>query len=208
MRVVSLSERATRARAREHCAAADFERAVAPHHAALRASALRLTRNHADADDLLQDALLRAFRFWHRYREADSCRAWLQRIMLNSFYTERRAHARRRALLDAYAQDTLGAADTGAPQPAGEITHEQLHSSLDALRPEQIHILRLVDMHEHSYREAAVRMACPIGTVMSRLHRARAALRNQLSEAARAGAAAPQSRRALDATSLLTHSLR
>ena len=57
-----------------------FQRAVATHQAALRASALRLTRSRSDADDLLQDALLRALRFWHRYREQDNCRAWLQRV--------------------------------------------------------------------------------------------------------------------------------
>jgi RNA polymerase sigma-70 factor (ECF subfamily) len=188
MRVASVSERAS-LRPRAHGAAAGFQHAVAPHEAALRASALRLTRNRADADDLLQDALLRAFRFWDRYREEDSCRAWLQRILLNTFYSERRAHARRRALLASYAQTAPVAAEQqaeaeAAAQAEGPITHEELHSSLGALRPDQINILRLVDMHEHTYREAAARLACPIGTVMSRLHRARAALRSQLAQKA------------------------
>ena len=188
MRVAPVSEPAsshelpTRAR-RARCAnAASFERAVAPHYASLRASALRLTKSRADADDLLQDALLRAFRFWDRYHEEDSCRAWLQRILLNTFYSERRAFARRRALHDAYSAAVRSEpdADSGTPEPSGAITHEQLHSSLGALRPEQRLVLRLVDMHEHTYREAAESLACPIGTVMSRLHRARAALRSQL----------------------------
>lgn len=164
---------------------ADFQRAIAPHQDVLRASALRLTRNRADADDLLQEALLRAFRFWDRYHEEDSCRAWLQRILLNTFYSERRARSRQRSLLESYAQArTMAEASSGEPELTGPITQEELQDSLGALRPEQRHILRLVDMHEHTYREAADSLACPIGTVMSRLHRARAALRSQLTQKA------------------------
>ena len=86
--------------------------------------------------------------------------------------------------MEAYADAELSLhRDSGlAQEPAGEITHEQLQSSFGALRPEQRLILRLVDMHEQTYREAAASLACPIGTVMSRLHRARAALRNQLAQ--------------------------
>ena len=168
-----------------------FQRAVATHQAALRTSALRLTRNRADADDLLQDALLRAFRFWARYREQDNCRAWLQRILLNTFYSERRSHARKRLLHENYAHAarTLDDASSVAPESDGPVTEEQLSSSLGALRPEQRLILRLVDMHEHTYREAAASLDCPIGTVMSRLHRARAALRSQLAQKAQAACA-------------------
>jgi RNA polymerase sigma-70 factor (ECF subfamily) len=172
--------------AKDREVAAGFQRAVAPHQATLRASALRLTRNRADADDLVQDALLRAFRFWDRYHEEDSCRAWLQRILVNTFYSERRAHTRKRAVLAAYAHTarTLDDAISGEPEPSGPVSQEHLQDSLGALRPEQRHILRLVDMHEHTYREAAASLDCPIGTVMSRLHRARAALRSQLNQRA------------------------
>jgi RNA polymerase sigma-70 factor (ECF subfamily) len=164
---------------------AAFERALAPHQQALRASALRLTRNRADADDLVQEALLRAFRFWDRYREEDCCRAWLQRILVNTFYSERRTRTRQRTLLDAYAQARkVAEAVSGEPELTAPISQEELQDSLGALRPEQRHILRLVDMHEHTYREAADSLACPIGTVMSRLHRARAALRTQLTQKA------------------------
>ena len=168
-----------------------FHRAVATHQAALRKSALRLTRNRADADDLLQDTLMRAFRFWDRYREQDNCRAWLQRILLNTFYSDRRSHARRRQLQESYAHAarTLDAAKRDTPEPDAPITDEHLSDSLGALRPEQRLILRLVDMHEHTYREAAASLDCPIGTVMSRLHRARAALRTQLAHKAPAACA-------------------
>lgn len=163
-----------------------FQRAVSPHRALLCASALRLTKNRSDADDLVQDTLLRAWRYWPRYREQDNCRAWLQRIMLNTFCSERRSRARRRAVYESYgrsqraAQD-LAAADTGlCADPHRDVSHEALSSSLSALKPEHARILRLVDMDQRSYREAAAELACPVGTVMSRLHRARLALRTRL----------------------------
>jgi len=161
-----------------------FERAVASCYPGLRASALRLTRRQADADDLLQETLLRAWRFWPRYREEDNCRAWLQRILNNTFCSEHRARVRRRAQLGVYAQHE-SLRETRAPHPVhGEphrlVTYERLACSLSALSPGQRRILHLVDVDERSYRETAEALACPIGTVMSRLHRARAALRAEL----------------------------
>lgn len=168
-----------------------FERAVMPHYESLRSSALRLTKNRADADDLLQETLLRAWRFWPRYREEDSCRGWLQRILNNTFCSEHRARTRRRTHLAEYAQDrgqcVLATHDEGA-DPHRLVTHEQLAGSLSALSVGQRRILHLVDVDERSYREAAVTLACPIGTVMSRLHRARAALRAQLARVERVDA--------------------
>jgi len=163
-----------------------FQRAVAPHQALLRASALRLTKNRSDADDLVQDTLLRAWRHWPRYREQDNCRAWLQRIMLNTFCSERRAVARRRALYASYAlarsaaEDHLVAELVHSSEPHRDVSHEALSSSLSGLKPEHARILRLVDIDERSYQEAAAELACPVGTVMSRLHRARLALRSRL----------------------------
>ncbi|MET0387118.1 MAG: sigma-70 family RNA polymerase sigma factor [Polyangiales bacterium] len=164
-----------------------FERAVLPCCSALRASARQLTKNRSEADDLLQETLLRAWRFWPRYREQDHCRSWLQRILLNTFYSERRTHARRRSQLAEY---VLSGGDPTASVPGAEgreptqphrlVSHEQLAGSLLLLKPEQRQILRMVDVDERSYRETASELGCPIGTVMSRLHRARAALRTEL----------------------------
>jgi RNA polymerase sigma-70 factor (ECF subfamily) len=167
----------------------EFERAVLPCVGGLRARALRLAKNAADADDLLQETLLRAWRFWPRYRDQDHCRAWLQCIMSNTFCSNCRSSARRRAQLAqlaleravseeleyASAQDAQVASDA-----AERLGDDRLASSLAALKPEQREILRLIDVNQRSYREAASALACPIGTVMSRLHRARAALRAQL----------------------------
>jgi RNA polymerase sigma-70 factor (ECF subfamily) len=168
-----------------------FERAVLPCCASLRASALQLAKNRADADDLLQETLLRAWRFWPSYREQDSCRGWLQRILSNTFCSDCRASSRRRAQLSEYARSggewfAFRSEQDAGEQPHRRVTHEQLACSLSALNPEQRHILHLVDIDERSYRETALALDCPIGTVMSRLHRARAALRTQLTRGARA----------------------
>jgi RNA polymerase sigma-70 factor, ECF subfamily len=166
-----------------------FERALLPVLPTLRAAALRLAKNRADADDLLQETLLRAWRFRPRYIERENCRAWLQRILTNSFCSEYRRVSRRRERLHEFEIGLqLEAAETptsvaSAPTPSDELD-ERVSAGLLALKPDQRRILSLIDIHERSYREAASELACPIGTVMSRLHRARAALRRQLQEPA------------------------
>jgi RNA polymerase sigma-70 factor (ECF subfamily) len=148
-----------------------FDGAVSQHRSALTAQALRLTKNRSDAEDLLQEMLLRAWRYWPLYREQDNCRAWLQRIMLNTFCSERRSHARKKRLLAGYALALEAAAEassaeaTASGDPQGLMSGEHVSHSLSSLKPEQAQILRLVDMDERSYREAAAELACPVGTV-------------------------------------------
>ncbi|HEY2736171.1 MAG TPA: sigma-70 family RNA polymerase sigma factor, partial [Polyangiales bacterium] len=166
---------------------AGFERAVLPERSNLRAAALRLTRNRADAEDLVQETVLRAWRFWPRYVERETCRAWLQCILTNTFLTERRRLARRRLQLDeleVQAQVELGEGAPGTSDLERNVDAHQLDDrlgrGLSLLSSEHRRILFLIDVNERSYREAADELACPIGTVMSRLHRARAALRQKL----------------------------
>jgi RNA polymerase sigma-70 factor (ECF subfamily) len=165
-----------------------FERAIVPLLPAIRLSALRLARNQADADDLVQEALVRALRFWPRYQEREHCRAWLQRIVLNTFRSDYRRQLRRRAQLSelesALREEVCEPAPLPPPpstdaKPLPEEAHlePQLQHALGRLSDEQRSVIWLVDVKERSYREAAQELACPIGTVMSRLHRARAALR-------------------------------
>ena len=169
-----------------------FEQAFSAHRRALTAQALRLTKNRSDAEDLLQEVSLRAWRYWSLYREQDNCRAWLQRIMLNTFCSARRAHARKKRLLAGYALAQDAAAEASSAEamvtgdPQGLLSSEHVTLTLSALKPDQARILRLVDMDERSYREAAAELECPVGTVMSRLHRARRALRSLLASEAQA----------------------
>jgi RNA polymerase sigma-70 factor (ECF subfamily) len=168
-----------------------FQCAIAQHRHALTAQALRLTKNRSDAEDLLQEMSLRAWRYWPLYREQDNCRAWLQRIMLNTFCSQRRSVARKKRLLASYAlaQDAaaeVSSAEAAASGDQGLLSSEHVWLSLSALKPDQARILRLVDVDERSYREAAAELECPVGTVMSRLHRARRALRSLLDSEAQA----------------------
>ena len=180
------SQEATCAGPRRDADQRAFQRAMSLHRQALTLQALRLTRNRSDAEDLLQEVSLRAWRYWPLYREQDNCRAWLQRILLNTFCSERRAYARKKRLLASYALAQAAAAEASSAQAAAASAPQQILSSdqvcvtLSVLKPEQARILKLVDMDERSYREAAAELECPVGTVMSRLHRARRALRQLL----------------------------
>lgn len=168
---------------------AAFERAVTPHLPKVRAAALRLTRNQADADDLVQDALLRAYRFFGSYRDGTHLSAWLVRIVKNTFINayrkkqrERQAMGRLHGLLIAESEQTrhLG--------PADQALSDSVEAALRTLAPEFRAVLWEVAVNEASYGEAAESLGCPIGTVMSRLHRARRALCPELRAYATAGA--------------------
>ncbi|MDH5671655.1 MAG: RNA polymerase sigma factor [Myxococcales bacterium] len=171
-----------------------FGHLVAPELTGLRGQALRLTRCPAAADDLVQEALLRAFRHRGRFSVAPgadpqrSMGAWLRRILLNTFSSGYRRQRREREVLEsAWQQAALGPAhqEPAAAEPA-ELS-EPLALSVAALRPEYRAVLWAVAVDDLSYRETAQALHCPVGTVMSRLHRARSSLRRSL---ARAGAAA------------------
>lgn len=168
-----------------------FERAVLPLRQSLFAAAVRLSRSRADADDLVQETVLRAWRFWARYQERETCRAWLHRILTNTFISRRRRVLRERDVLalahaeaaeQARVTTTLAVhAEVDAAMPLRERLSEEVMSSIDALGAEQRAVVWLVDVQSRSYRQAADQLGWPIGTVMSRLHRARRVLRGRLS---------------------------
>jgi RNA polymerase sigma-70 factor (ECF subfamily) len=172
-------------------ARAAFEREVLPHLDALYGTAIRLTRNERDAEDLVQDALLRAYRFWHRFEQGTNCKAWLYKILTNTFIT--RYHKRRRetevalaaATEEAVTQDILAReVSHAARDPEGALASRMLSDdvqrALDAI-PEDFRLaVLLCDVEEFSYKEIAEIMACPVGTVMSRLYRGRRLLMRAL----------------------------
>ena len=164
------------------CDHADFERSVAPHVGSLRSAARRLARDAADADDLVQETLLRAFRFWDRYAADSHLRAWLHRILRNAFVNEYRRRTRERDIL----QQARAAFEIGAPAREPAASENELDGSLSgalaALPDEYRAVLWTVAVDDASYREAAERLGCPVGTVMSRLHRARRGMRVLLQE--------------------------
>jgi RNA polymerase sigma-70 factor (ECF subfamily) len=171
-----------------------FEQEALPHLDALFTTALHLTRNRDDASDLSQETMLRAYRFFYQFRPGTDCRAWLLTIMYNTF---RSGYARRQRgeKPSASAEEFERALEKESNQnPAGSDPEELLaRSGLDPDMEKALHslpeefrtALLLVDVNELSYEEAAQTMEVPIGTVRSRLSRARAMMRYALEQAAR-----------------------
>jgi RNA polymerase sigma-70 factor (ECF subfamily) len=152
-----------------------FVMEVMPHFSALRGAARRLGR---DPDDLVQETYLHALKARRSYRRGSNARAWLYRILVNVAITDHRVRARDRRiearLLELpSAITTPTAADTGQRMNA-------LRQAMSRLSPADREIVQLTDLDGLRYRDAARILGCPVGTVMSRLHRARKRLRASL----------------------------
>ncbi|MBW2736038.1 MAG: sigma-70 family RNA polymerase sigma factor, partial [Deltaproteobacteria bacterium] len=168
---------------------ATFERDALPYVSDLRAAAMRYVRNHGDADDLVQETLLRAYTAWERYQSGTNCRAWLLRILTNSFINEYRRGVRERRFRQG--QDpTLHARRANVNANPESVLMEgligdEVSAALGALAPSYRQVVTLADLDGLSYKEIARRLNCPMGTVMSRLHRARRQLGDALAAYAR-----------------------
>jgi RNA polymerase sigma-70 factor (ECF subfamily) len=164
----------------------EFQAEAMPHADLLYNYALRTTFNSADAEDLLQETLLKAFRFWDSYEKGTNIRAWLFRIMKNAYINRYRK--------DKKTPDTIEY-DEGANSLYGESAvesaelQEAIGSTLmddDVARavahlPDDFRtVVILCDIEELTYEEVAEFLECPIGTVRSRLHRGRKLLRAEL----------------------------
>jgi RNA polymerase sigma-70 factor (ECF subfamily) len=172
--------------------AARFEDEVVPLLPQLYSAALRLTRNPADAEDVLQETLLRAYRGFGGFKAGTNLRAWLYRILTNTFINRYRQQSRQPVevelgeLEDLYLYRRLGE-QSGAARSAEEVAlerfvDEDVKAAVEAL-PENFRIpVLLADVEGFSYKEIAEIMGVPIGTVMSRLHRGRKGLEKALWE--------------------------
>lgn len=152
----------------------EFERVAVPHTRSLLRVARRLTAESARAEDLVQEAMLLAWRGFHQFRAGTNARAWLFRIMFNAHYAQGRKN-RGGALVFAEMRDVV---ENPAAQERAEIAQ-----ALDSLAEEHRAVLMLSVVEGFTCREMAEILNIPLGTVMSRLSRARDALRTRLAPA-------------------------
>ena len=163
-----------------------------PHADSLYSAAMRMTRNSADAEDLVQETFIRAYRGFPSFTDGTNLRAWLYRILTNTFINSYRAKQRRPEqtdlddVEDLYLYKRLGGLEAASLGRSAEdelmdmFTETDVKEAIEAL-PEQFRIaVLLADVEGFSYKEIAEIMDIPIGTVMSRLHRGRKALQRSL----------------------------
>ncbi len=171
---------------------------------ALYSAALRMTHNPADAEDLVQETYLRAYRGFGGFESGTNLRAWLYRILTNTYINSYRAKQRRPderqldEVEDFYLYRRIGAVEEAMAARSAEdelmdlFTDDEVKAALDSL-PEQFRLaVYLADVESFSYKEIADILDIPIGTVMSRLHRGRKAMQKELYEfAVQRGLTAP-----------------
>ena len=156
----------------------------------LYSSALRMTRNAADAEDLIQETYLRAYRGYNNFEEGTNLRAWLFRILTNTYINSYRARQRRPQeselgdVEDLYLYKRISGLDVASRSAEDTLfdlfTDDEVKKALEDL-PESFRLpVLLADVQGFSYKEIAEMLDVPIGTVMSRLHRGRKAMQKAL----------------------------
>jgi RNA polymerase sigma-70 factor (ECF subfamily) len=160
-----------------------------PHLPRLFRIGMRLTHQPSESQDLVQEALSKAWANWHRFEQSGSVGAWLSRILVNTFISRHRHQkvvdltaARPDILAHLYDSNRLD--EAAAPEGSWHSAHfsDEVLEALCELPAHYREVVELVDVRGLAYKEAADEIGCPLGTVMSRLHRARKLLREQLSE--------------------------
>lgn len=191
----------------------EFELQALPHAESLYAVALRMTRRAADAEDLVQETLLKGLRARHQFQIGTNLKGWLMRILTNTFINRYKRGSLERTVLGGPEVDPLSDGWIGTEtmralrdpesQALRPLVAEEIRQALDALPEDYRLAVLLVDVQELSYKEAAEAMGCPVGTVMSRLHRGRRLLKGRLVDQAEAlgfGGALPPVSRAVSHT--------
>lgn len=165
----------------------EFEEIALVHMQRIYNAALRLTRNKNDAEDLFQETFLRAYRFFHQFRQGTDCRAWLFAILRNLFVNRIRQASAQAVDFDeerVYREAERGGVVSRAPEVdlIRRLAGEDIQRAIADLPPKLRLTVVLADLEGCSYREIAEISQCPIGTVMSRLYRGRQALRDALQD--------------------------
>lgn len=168
----------------------DFEQLVMDHLDLMNAVALNLTKNPVDAQDLTQEAVVRALRFHDKFQRGTYIKAWLLTILRNTFINEYRKRARQPEIVELTGHEPVrrprGDPEMGFyPEELSEkyeleMLTDDVRHAVDALPDWHRRTVIMADIRDMSYKEIAETMDCPLGTVMSRLHRGRKLLRKEL----------------------------
>ena len=160
-----------------------FEAEAMPLMADVFRTAMWLARDRSEAEDLTQETFAQALKSFHRYTPGTNCRAWLVTILyhLNS----KRRHKLGKLKLVEDVEEQIANTVAFEPPIPEHLTDEELLKALERIPKQFREVVLLTDVEEFSYKEVAELLQTPIGTVMSRLHRGRRLLRQQLTEYAR-----------------------
>ena len=169
---------------------AEFESLTLEHLDPLFAAALRLTKNERDAEDLVQDTFLRAYRFFDKFERGTNIKAWLFKILTNTFINRYRRKVKERTVVEGVEREAVherfvsrDATDFAAnPEQYffDRLLSDDVLRAIDALPIDFRLVVILADLQEFSYKEIAEILDCPVGTVMSRLFRGRKLLQKTL----------------------------
>jgi RNA polymerase sigma-70 factor (ECF subfamily) len=172
---------------------AEFEREAIPHMPALYTFAVRMTRDEDDASDLVQETYLKAYRFFDKFERGTNCKAWLFRILKNSYINRFRKTSKAPdtveydVIEEFYETIRDSSVETSVleEQIFSQALDDEVSTALNRLPDEFRTVIILCDIENFTYEEIAEFIDCPIGTVRSRLHRARKILAAQLASYAR-----------------------
>ena len=173
---------------------ARFEREVVPLRSVLYRQAFRMTRNHADAEDLVQETVLRAYANFESFRSGTNVRAWVLRILTNAYINGYRQKRRQpmqystqeltdQDLTEATARSVASAWRSAEDHALDSFPNHDIQAAMQALPRQFREAVYYADVEGRRYEEIAALTNAPLGTVMSRLHRGRRQLRTLLGEA-------------------------
>lgn len=162
-----------------------FAREAMAHLKDLYRTAVRLTRSQMIAEDIVQEVYLQAWKSFETYEEGTNCRAWLYQIMFFKISHHRRAFGMQSKFFQSDEEEGTIFAHAAATEPIPQnLTDEEIIKAVDALPAKYRAVVLLADVEEFDYKEVARILSIPIGTVMSRLSRARKQLRESLATVA------------------------